>query len=69
MQHDPNAPDFVQAQLNEVIAAAQRSELLENSPRINLAQHGQDRQIFKTLKQFNHPHAQIAPVRTFMGWV
>src|SRR5918994_1816588 len=49
MQHDPHDVRLIEAQLDEVVAAAERSELLEGPRRIVLADHIEDLELTEAL--------------------
>src|SRR5687768_3946061 len=49
MQHDPHDVRLIEAQLNEMVAAAERSELLEGPRRIVLTDHIEDLELTEAL--------------------
>src|SRR5262249_38881275 len=49
MQHDPHGARLIEAQLDEVVAAAERAELLEGPRRIVLTDHIEDLELTETL--------------------
>src|SRR5262249_34952150 len=51
MQHDPHVARLIEAQLDEVVAAAERTELLERLRRTVLTDHVEDAQLPETLVQ------------------